>query len=101
MNKVILQLWEESNSNLGFLSDGCSLHLSLSYRDNYVKSIYKDRSEEVPDKYDRIVGESVEVFISDNLYDMLLRDGGDIKIPESSFQNLIKFEDIIYNKSIV
>lgn len=101
MNKVILQLWEESNSNHDFLSDGCSLHLNLLYRDRYVESIYKDRSEEVPDKYDRIVGESVDVFVSDNLYDMLLRDGGNIKLSEPSFHNLIKFEDIIYNKSTV
>ena len=37
MNKVILQLWEESNVNEGILSDGCSLHLNLSERDIYVK----------------------------------------------------------------
>jgi hypothetical protein len=33
MNKVILQLWEESNTKEGFLSDGCSLHLNVKERD--------------------------------------------------------------------
>ena len=98
MNKVVLQLWEESNVNQGFLSDGCSLHLSVSDRAAYVASIYKDRGTDIPEKYDRIVGEWIEVYISDKIYETLLNDKS-MKIPESSFQNLIKFEDIIYNKS--
>jgi len=98
MNKVILQLWEESNVNEGILSDGCSLHLNLSERDIYVKSVYQNRSADIPEKYDRIVGDSVEVFVSDNIYDILLRDKN-MKLPESAFQNLLKFEDIIYNRS--
>ena len=98
MNRVILQLWQESNINGELLSDGCSLHISLSERDNYVSYIYKNRGEEVPERYDRIVGDSVEVFVSDNIYNTLLSDKN-MKVPESAFQNLLKFEDIIYNRS--
>ena len=58
MNKVLLQLWEESNTKEGFLSDGCSLHLNLKERDIFVSSVYKNRDNSIiPNEYDRIVGE--------------------------------------------
>ena len=57
MNKVILQLWEESNTKEGFLSDGCSLHLSVKERDIYVSSIYNSRDNSIiPNEYDRLSG---------------------------------------------
>jgi len=99
MNKVLLQLWEESNNNNDFLSDGCSLHIDLTQRNNYISSIYGDRSHN-SEGYDRIVGDCVEVFVTDKLYEMIKNDKS-VKLPESSFQNLLTFEDIIYNKSIV
>jgi hypothetical protein len=98
MNRVILQLWQESNINGEILNDGCSLHISLIERDSYVTYVYKNRGDEIPDKYDRILGDSVEVFVSDSIYEALVKDKS-MKIPEPAFQNLLKFEDIIYNKS--
>ena len=99
MNKVILQLWEESNTKEGYLSDGCSLHSSLRERDLYLSSVYKNRDEKsVPEQYDRIVGEYVEVFVDDELFDSI-SSNKTIKINEPSFQNLIKFEKIIFNQS--
>lgn len=101
MNKVILQLWEESNTKDGFLSDGCSLHIDLKERDKYVISVYKGRdNSSIPNEYDRIVGDWVEVFVDDKLYNMILTDMS-VKLPENSFQNLLKFEEIIFNKDII
>jgi hypothetical protein len=101
MNKVILQLWEESNTKDGFLSDGCSLHIDLKERDKYVTSVYKGRDISlIPNEYDRIVGDWVEVFVDDKLYNMILTDMS-VKLPENSFQNLLKFEEIIFNKDII
>lgn len=100
MNKVFLQLWEESNIKDGFLSDGCSLHVNSEQRDLYVSSIYADRDISVPEKYDRVVGECIEVFVTDKLYQMVENDKS-VKLSESSFQNLLKFEEIIYNESKV
>jgi hypothetical protein len=101
MNKVILQLWEESNTKDGFLSDGCSLHIDLKERDKYVASVYKGRdNSSIPNEYDRIVGDWVEVFVDDKLYNMILTDMS-VKLPENSFQNLLKFEEIIFNKDII
>jgi hypothetical protein len=99
MNKVFLQLWEESNSIDGFLSNGCSLHLSLQDRNNYVSSIYSsidDRS--LPDEYDRIIGKESVVYVTDEIFEMVKKDKS-VKIPEVSLQNMLKFEDIIINPS--
>lgn len=99
MNKVFLQLWEESNAKDGFLSDGCSLHIDLKERDNYVASIYRGRIDSsIPNQYDRIVGNWVEVYVDDKLYNMILNEKS-VKLPENAFQNLLKFEEIIFNKS--
>lgn len=98
MNKVILQLWEESNIDEGCLNDGCSLHIDINERNNYVANIYKSRTDEVPDKYDSIVGEYIEAFITDDLYNLVITDRT-IKLPENSFQNLLKFNEIIINES--
>jgi hypothetical protein len=100
MNKVTLQLWEESNINNEFLSDGCSLHIDNNERNKYVDSIYRNRKSDLPNSYDRTVGESIDVFVNDTIYDMIIKDGS-IKLSENSFQNLIKFEEIIFNVDIV
>lgn len=97
MNKVLLQLWEESSTDNSFLSDGCSLHIDLTQRNNYISTIYGDRSQNIGG-YDRIVGDFLEVFVTDKLYEMI-KEQKTVKLPESSFQNLLTFEDIIYNKS--
>ena len=100
MNKVILQLWQESNIDEGSLSDGCSLHISVEERNFYVSNIYRGRNSDVPDKYDRIVGDYIEVFVSDEIYNKLKTEMS-MKIPESAFQNLLKFEELIYNKESI
>jgi hypothetical protein len=101
MNKVILQLWEESNTKEGFLSDGCSLHLSVKERDIYVSSIYNSRDNSIiPNEYDRIIGEWVEVFVEDKIFNMIIEEKS-IKINESAFQNLLKFEEIIFNTDTI
>ena len=101
MNKVILQLWEESNTKEGFLSDGCSLHLNVEERDIYVSSIYDGRDNSIiPNEYDRTVGEYLEVFVEDKLFNMIEREKS-VKIDEASFQNLLKFEEIIFNEATI
>jgi hypothetical protein len=101
MNKVILQLWEESNTKEGFLSDGCSLHLNVEERNIYVSSIYDGRDNSIiPDEYDRTVGKYLEVFVEDKLFNMISEEKS-VKINESAFQNLIKFEEITFNEATI
>jgi hypothetical protein len=101
MNKVILQLWEESNQNDGVFSNGCSIHFNEQERLKFISDIYHNReSSVIPDEYDSVVGEGIEVFITDSIYN-LLSTSKSVKISEVEFQNLIKFEDIIYNTETI
>jgi hypothetical protein len=101
MNKVVLQLWEESNTKEGFLSDGCSLHFNVDERDIYLSVVYNNRDNSIiPNEYDRIVGDWIEVFVEDKLFNMIEREKS-VKIDEASFQNLLKFEEIIFNEATI
>ena len=92
MNKVILQIWEESERGWGTRPDGCSLHTDSNQRDEYLSSIYKNRGGDVPDEYDRIVGNPIEVFVDDDLYEKVLQKS--IRLFENEMNNLIKLEEI-------
>lgn len=101
MNKVILQIWEESDIRFGIMKDGCSLHIDGNERDQYVFSVYSKRDESsIPDKYERVVGEPVEVFVEDNIWQIILLKKT-IKLSEDSFQNLYKFGEILFDKNSV
>lgn len=95
MKKVYLQYWEESERGWGVRPDGCSLHTSLEEHKKYINSIYKEREKhtEIPHEYDRIVGETIEVMIKDDLYDNI--EEGSLRLMEHQMNNLIKLEEII------
>ena len=95
MNKCVLQLWEESSRDGVILQDGCSIHVSNSERDSYLKSVYDSRTPNIPISYDRIVGSPVEAFISDNLFSKLL-DSKNLRLTEIEKNNLISLEEIIF-----
>jgi len=97
MNKVILQRWEESERNWGTRPDGCSLHLDNINRDNYINDIYKDRKDDVPETYDRIVGTPIDVFIDDSLFEILKVEKS-LRLQENELNNLVNLEELIIKK---
>lgn len=94
MNKVILQRWEESNRSFGTQPDGCSLHLTDSDKDSYIKEIYKDRSDNIPDIYERVIGSPLVAFIEDGLYD-IIQNKKTLRLQEHELNNLINLEELI------
>jgi len=94
MNKVVLQLWEESEKGFGTRPDGCSIHIDLNNRNNYIKSIYDSRGDVVPETYDKIIGSELEAFIDDELFKKLNVEKS-IRLIEPELNNLIKFEELI------
>lgn len=94
MNRVYLQLWVHSERGLGFLTDGCSLHLDLTERDKFISDIYLERDDLVPEQYDRYFGDSFEVYVDDMLFESI-RSYGSVRLDESSLRNLMSMEDII------
>lgn len=98
MNKVILQIWEESERGWGTRPDGCSMHIDLKERENYIQTIYDSRKSEtsIPDEYERIVGEGVEAFIEDELYKLVQKDKS-IRLTQYQMNNLMNMEEITIN----
>jgi len=94
MKKVYLQYWEESERGWGIRPDGCSLHLTEEDRNKYITSIYEQRKndKEVPYEYDRPVGESIEVMINDNLFELIKES---YRLLSFELNNLIKLEEIV------
>lgn len=94
--KAYLQYWEESERGWGVRPDGCSIHLDLKSHTIYVDEVYRDRTfhHHVPDEYDRIVGNPIEVDLSEKLYADLLEKKS-LRLSEVETNNLIKFNEII------
>jgi hypothetical protein len=96
MNKCIFQYWEESERGYGVRPGGCSIHSSLEEHMNFINSIYSSRTDEVPQEYDRVVGDPIVCFVSDEIFERILLDSS-IRISENEKNNLIDFEDLIFN----
>lgn len=94
MNKIIIQLWEESTVNQNPISDGCSIHISIDHRNEYVDQIYNERKgKKVPQTYERIVGGVIEAFIEDNLYNRLINEKN-MRLSQIELNNLVYFEEL-------
>jgi hypothetical protein len=95
MNKVLIQIWEESIREVGTRPDGCSLHIDNQERDRYISSVYEKRTDsKVPDEYDRVVGYPIDALIEDVLFKKL-KSEKTIRIEEHSLRNLIGMEEIV------
>jgi hypothetical protein len=46
------------------------------------------------------VGETIDVYVEDKLFNMIEKEKS-VKIDEASFQNLLKFEEIIFNEATI
>jgi len=95
MNKVYLQIWEESIIDQGTRPDGCSLHIDLESNKSYLRSIYEFRENmKIPNEYDSAVGEPIEVLVNDNVYELIKIDKT-IRLLQNEFNNLIQLKDIL------
>jgi hypothetical protein len=97
MNEAILQIWEESILNDVIRQDGCSIHLNSDLRNKYINSYYLDIGDEVPDSYERAVGEPCDVIVNDDLY-RILKEKGSIRLMQNELNNLFSMDDIILKK---
>lgn len=95
MNKCYFQRWEESERNWGVRPDGCSLHLDMNTHSKYLEEIYNIRQSEysIPYEYDRISGGVIECFVTDDIYNILLKNKS-IRLMEYELNNLFKLNEI-------
>lgn len=95
MNKVILQVWEVSDQKRGNRPDGCSIHIDPSVKENFISLSYKDRClNDIPQEYDRVVGDPVDVFVSDDLFSKI-KEEKSIRLFEYEMNNLLTLQEII------
>jgi hypothetical protein len=85
MKKILIQLWEIYNIDGSVESDGCSLHIDLSNRNNYLNDNFS--------KIERNVGSPSEVEITDKLYS-ILELKKNIRLSEVEMNNLLSLNDI-------
>jgi hypothetical protein len=93
---IILQLWEESIKGKTSRPDGCSIHIDLDARLDYINTEYELRqSNVIPDEYEMAVGEPIEVHVTDNIYN-LLKEAKSIRLLQTELRNLINLKEIEY-----
>jgi hypothetical protein len=93
MNIAILQIWEESDIDNGIIQDGCSIHTDIEERNKYVNKQHLDYSD-IPNIYERAVGEPSSIFVTDQIYNVLLNEKS-IRLMQNELNNLFNLQDII------
>jgi hypothetical protein len=95
MNKVILQIWEESSIDNNILPIGGTLHIDIKERNEYVNKMYDGRDmNNIPNNYERISGSEVEVLINDSIFNILLQKKT-VRLEEYELNNLVNMNEII------
>lgn len=93
---IILQLWEESIKGKGSRPDGCSIHIDLDARLDYINTEYELRqSNVIPDEYEVAVGAPIEVHVTDNIYN-ILKEVKSIRLLQTELRNLVDLKEIEY-----
>ena len=95
MNKVILQIWEESSIDNNILPVGGTLHIDVKERNDYVNKMYSGRDmNDVPNNYERISGSESEVLINDSIFNILL-EKKTVRLEEYELNNLVNMNEIV------
>ena len=94
-HKIILNFWEESDKERGITQDGCSLHLHDYDRKEYINEIYSERTDSIPDSYERPTGDfGYYAYVTDNIYNKIIEEKV-IRLSQVELKNLISLEEII------
>lgn len=95
MEELYLQYWEESERGWGIRPDGCSLHIDDISHKSYISEIYEGRDKNnIPNEYDRTVGELITVKVKKDLYEMVVKDKT-FRLSQNQLNNLIKLGEIL------
>tara|TARA_X000000368_G_scaffold418595_1_gene418918 strand:- start:5898 stop:6230 length:333 start_codon:yes stop_codon:yes gene_type:complete len=94
-NKAVLSFWEESNGDNDLSLDGCSLHLTESDRKEYIKDIYSNRKGDIPDSYDRPIGDfGYNAYITNEINERLIKEKS-IRLSQVELKNLMNMEEVV------
>jgi hypothetical protein len=95
MRTILMQFWEESEKGWGIRPDGASLHIDKQSHKRYIKEVYNDRDiNNIPNEYERIVGEPIEVKVEEEIYNIVSSEKT-LRLAQYQLSNLIKLKNII------
>ena len=71
------------------------MHVDSKERENYIQAVYESRKSDtsIPHEYDRIVGEGVEAFIEDALFELVQKEKS-VRLTQYQMNNLMGMEEI-------
>jgi hypothetical protein len=71
------------------------MHADYKERENYIQTVYESRKSDtsIPHEYDRIVGEGVEAFIEDALFELVQKEKS-VRLTQYQMNNLMGMEEI-------
>ena len=71
------------------------MHADSKERENYIQAVYESRKSDtsIPHEYDRIVGEGVEAFIEDALFELVQKEKS-VRLTQYQMNNLMGMEEI-------
>lgn len=71
------------------------MHADYKERENYIQAVYESRKSDtsIPHEYDRIVGEGVEAFIEDALFELVQKEKS-VRLTQYQMNNLMGMEEI-------
>lgn len=94
MEKVILQLWEES-SNGDIQPDGCSLHIDNKSHNEFTSDLYLSRiCKDLPESFERAIGNPIEVSVTKEIFEILKKNQS-VRIQQYEMNNLLNLNEII------
>ena len=75
--------------------DGCSIHLTETDRKEYIKEIYSSRGDDIPESYDRPIGNfGYNAYITDGINKRLLENKS-IRLTQVELKNLMNMEEVV------
>lgn len=93
MKNIFIQLWEVYSKTEGIFSDGCSLHIDKNECIKFIEQIKSQRTQQVPDIYEKELGNFFHVNVSQELFLKLIGEKS-IRISQTELSNLLLMDEI-------
>ncbi len=95
LKEVIYVNWEEYESGWGVRPDGCSLHLTKTDCQNYLK---EQKLKETSNEYSRPAGKPVIAYVTPLIYKKIKENHGTLRIWKTEERKLVKEKELVYGK---
>jgi len=97
MDKIaVIDSWTEDESGWGCRPDGCSIHLTKEDYKSFVKKYWDGQPNETPKEYSHPDKNLKVIKVSKEFYEEIEKSNGGIRLWESEYNSLEKYDKIEY-----